>query len=104
MLAKAIKKPAMTDLFSKMCLFYIHHLVSIGTTQHYILVILRHCLTGLFKKKLFFSNLVHRDVEYLARVQPLISKIVHVDLNQRTTKMLIDESKMTVDSFSSFLN
>ena len=40
----------------------------------------------------------------LARVQPLISGIVHVDLSQRTTKVLIDQSKMAVDSFVSFLN
>ena len=32
-------------------------------------------------------------VEYLAGVQPLISKIVHIDLNQRTTEMLIVERK-----------
>ena len=37
-----------------------------------------------------------RDSEYLDRVQPLISRIVYVYLNQRTTKLLIDESKMVV--------
>ena len=42
-------------------------------------------------------------VEYLARVQPFISRMVHVDLNQRTTKVLIDKSKMAVDSSFSFL-
>ena len=43
-------------------------------------------------------------VEYLARVQPLISRIVRVDLNQKTTKIVIDESKMAVHSSFSFLN
>ena len=43
-------------------------------------------------------------VEYLPRVQPLISRFVYVDLNQRTTKMLIDESKMAADGSFSFLN
>ena len=41
---------------------------------------------------------------YLARVQPLISRIAHVGWNSRTTEMLIDKSKMAVDSFFSFLN
>ena len=45
-----------------------------------------------------------RDIECLARVQPLISRIVYVDFNQRTIKMLIDESKMAVESSKSFLN
>ena len=50
-----------------------------------------------------YSRMVSR-CWYLARVQLLISKIVHVDLNQRTTKMFVDESNIAVDTFVSFLN
>ena len=32
--------------------------------------------------------------------RPLFSRIVLVDLNQRTTEMLIDESKMAINSSS----
>ena len=53
-----------------------------------------------FRVEIEFSHC--RDIEYFATVQPLSSRIVHADLNQRTNTMLIDEAKMVVDSSESF--
>ena len=63
------------------------------------------CLKQLNHLSITYKSFTNcHDRWYLARVQPLIPRIAHVGWNYRTTEMLIDESKMAVDSSFSFLN
>ena len=80
---------------------------SLGLNWHLTKILLKR--KGLIQKwKVKMSKLgdvlTVAIIELLARLQPLISKTDHVDLNQRMTKMLIDKSKMALDSSVRFLN
>ena len=61
----------------------------------------------LFFLYIFFKRILQfrcRDIKHLPWARPLIFRIVHVDLNQRTTKMLIDKLKTAINISISFLH